>query len=140
MQWYESAYQNGSFHGLPQSQAAVLYAVLAHGTLGDTQQDNPDFGSASRVLLYTDSDTPSENHVIAGFLLAMYYWGTGRMSNAWITLGFAVRAGQGLGMHTDCNTLGEGESDNRAFLWWSIYIADRYRATSYMAPTLADSF
>ena len=125
MQWYESAYRAGSIEGLPQSRGAVLYAVLACGTLGDIQQDNIDFGSSAKALLYSASGTLTHNQVIAGFLLALYYWELDETSTAWIALGFAVRVGQDLGLHRENGNTEEDGSGISRCLWWSIYVVDR---------------
>ena len=125
MQWYENAYRFGSVEDLPRSRAAILYAVLAYGKLGDTQQAGLDFENSSRALLYAASEDLTTNHAVTAFLLTLYYWEIDKMNTAWTTLGFAVRVAQDLGLHRG-NVISEGKGyDNSRRLWWSIYVVDR---------------
>ena len=125
LQWYERAYQSDSLKDLPQSHAALLYAVMACGTLGDTQSDDCNFGNSSRALLYSISGTPTNNQVTAGFLLTLYYWELDSTSTAWTTLGFVVRLAQDLGLHRENAESVEEGHDNSRCLWWCIYVIDR---------------
>ena len=126
MESYDQAYQDGSLESFPQSWIAVFYAVLACGTLCDTQKKEYNFESFSQTLWLLGTENMTNDHAIAGLLWSIYLMEVNKTTAAWTTLGYAVRVGQSLGLHRDSNTSIDQDDDLSRRLWWSIYIADRF--------------
>ncbi|EEB06690.2 transcription factor [Schizosaccharomyces japonicus yFS275] len=63
-------------------------------------------------------------------LIVLYFHCTCRVSAAWITLGYAIRISQTLGLHRNSSvwSIGPDDVQERAVIFWNIYILDRIMA------------
>lgn len=132
LQEYEALYRAGNFQQCRHIWVSLFYAVLACGTLMDSQS-NPsadDPGGAQYMdecmrSMNTWSDELSADHVRTSLLISIYFVEMNMRSPAWVWLGAAVRIAQDIGLHTDQGPYSPMETEMRRRVWWSVYNWDR---------------
>ena len=131
-QTYESVYRTGTFHSATPSWGALLFSVLACGTISTAQpslgrpQDGASYLQASQTFMDPWNDDCTVDGARACLLTAVFFFETNRKSTAWIWLGSSVRICQSLGLYLEHGAWPATEGRVRKRLWWSVYIWDRY--------------
>ncbi|KAL8940882.1 MAG: hypothetical protein Q9211_002072 [Gyalolechia sp. 1 TL-2023] len=124
-QGYESVYRQHSLRDVPQAWIALLFAVLACGTLPQSLRDGQDYSDKSRKLLDLSTDEYTVDHVRTAVLTSVFLGESNRKSASWTWLGIAVRIGQDIGLHI--RDVKEPFIDQAASrpVWWTVYVCDR---------------
>ncbi|KAJ5709387.1 hypothetical protein N7493_010721 [Penicillium malachiteum] len=79
------------------------------------------------------------NEVILQGLLSIYLTENGRVDDAWVTVGHAIRLYQGLDLdEVEDSASTEGTRREHKRLWWCLYILDRSLSTALLKPLAID--
>ncbi|KAM0259661.1 hypothetical protein ACHAQJ_003240 [Trichoderma viride] len=119
----------------------LLFIILAFGVLLDTPpRSTPDvqrereeaslrfYWAARRAIVIAPSFYGESTDIVrAGLLVTRYLLHTRRVSESWLTIGFASRMGQAQGMHVDGERwrMTRKATEQRRRLWSHIYAIDR---------------
>ncbi|KAI9789537.1 MAG: hypothetical protein M1816_005944 [Peltula sp. TS41687] len=142
---YESVYRSGSFQSASPAWGALLFSVLACGTLSTARNSstvNPSEGisylQASQTLIDPLEDYPSLDGARSSFLTSIFLFEINRRPAAWTWLGSSVRTCQSLGLHVESGPWGSVEAKLRSLVWWSVYTWDRLLAIEFGLPLQID--
>lgn len=127
VQQYEETYRYGTLQNFPRSWIAVLFSVLACGSLnGDMAEGHRLLGVAKEAFDCLENDLTID-HARSATLMSLFFMETNTRSAAWMALGCAIRIAQDIGLHrTSLSSLTSAfEETARRRLWWSIYVSDR---------------
>ncbi|RDW60596.1 hypothetical protein BP6252_11979 [Coleophoma cylindrospora] len=129
---------------------ALLFTILAYGELLDCpqpcsaeiQREHEDaslhfYWTARKALVIAPSfEGESPDLIRAGILLTKYLNHAYRISESWLTVGFAVRMAQAQGMHIDGEELRLPRKavETRRRLWSQLYYLDRSTALALGRP------
>ncbi|UKZ81418.1 hypothetical protein TrVFT333_009190 [Trichoderma virens FT-333] len=119
----------------------LLFIILAFGVLLDTpprltldvQREREEaslrfYWAARRAIVIAPSFYGESTDIVrAGLLVTRYLLHTRRVSESWLTIGFASRMGQAQGMHVDGERwrMSRKGTEQRRRLWSHIYAIDR---------------
>ncbi|TFB00618.1 hypothetical protein CCMA1212_007448 [Trichoderma ghanense] len=119
----------------------LLFIILAFGVLLDTpprltldvQREREEaslrfYWAARRAIVIAPSFYGESTDIVrAGLLVTRYLLHTRRVSESWLTIGFASRMGQAQGMHVDGERwrMSRKATEQRRRLWSHIYAIDR---------------
>ncbi|KAJ5918727.1 hypothetical protein N7454_009871 [Penicillium verhagenii] len=78
------------------------------------------------------------NIIIAQGLLSLYLTEAGRVNDAWVTAGHAIRLYQGLDFDDIGNESATDNLQDHKKLWWCLYILDRSLSTALLKPLAID--
>ena len=132
IQDYESVYQEGSFRRVTQIWCSLLFAVLALGSLSDSQPQGKRYLEVSRMLVDLWTDNFSLDHARCAVLISVFLVETNLKSKGWMWLGFAIRISQDLGLYLESGNRSASEQEVCRRVWWSTYVCDRY--VRFLAP------
>lgn len=141
-QEYENLYRVGSFDGCRQIWVSVFYAVMATGSIMDTQPSHAHEGDGTGFLqksinnVNTWSDELTIDHVRVALLISTYFMEVNLKSAGWVWLGSAVRISQDIGLHCDRGPYPPMDAEIRRRVWWSVYNWDRLVSLEIGRPTL----
>ncbi|ODA76390.1 hypothetical protein RJ55_08236 [Drechmeria coniospora] len=124
---------------------SLFYAVLATGSLFSPEPPTTstfyrpaELLESARKLIDPWNNTYTLDNVRALVLMSMCLNEMNLKSAAWNWLGSAVRAGQDIGLYSDCGSWPVIEGEMRRRTWWAIYILDRTMATEMGLPYMID--
>ncbi|KAJ5270823.1 hypothetical protein N7505_006581 [Penicillium chrysogenum] len=85
--------------------------------------------------------TSATNLVVAQGLLTFYLTECGKVNDAWITVGHAIRLYQALDLEDGVNAAAEVEArcGVHGSIWWCLYILDRSLSTALLKPLAIDN-
>ena len=124
-QQYERVYQAGSLQSVSRVWAALLFVVLACGTVCDTVADGKHFLQVSQELVDFWTEEVSMDHAQYALLSSVYLVEMNNRSAGWTSLGYAVRVAQNVGLHRESGSWSVEDGEMRRRVWWSIYISER---------------
>lgn len=138
----------------------LLYAILAVASsiIPDTHEvfDQPDFEAYKWVDLadllyqhaillsagrsYEQSPLAGINTIAAQGLLSLYLIERGKVNDAWVTAGHAIRLYQSFDLEDSIDAASEVKDLRLAHtnLWWCLYILDRSLSTALLKPLAID--
>lgn len=127
---YEQVYRTGSLRGTPREWAAVLFGVLACGSLhtldrSSREKDGKEFVQTSCGIIDVWQDDFSLVQARAALLVSIFLYEINSKSASWVWIGSAVRVAQEIGLHLDSGPWPALESEMRKRVWWGIYAWDR---------------
>ncbi|KAF3387012.1 hypothetical protein F1880_000268 [Penicillium rolfsii] len=96
--------------------------------------------SLSTGKCYQESPSAATNAIAAQGLLSLYLIERGKVNDAWVTAGHAIRLYQGFDL-VDSVDVDSGANERRLAhtnLWWCLYILDRSLSTALMKPLAID--
>ncbi|KAL8942623.1 MAG: hypothetical protein Q9216_001536 [Gyalolechia sp. 2 TL-2023] len=135
-QEYESVYRQNSLREVPQAWSALLFAVLACGTLPQSLRDGQGYSDQSRKLLDLSTDEYTVDHVRAAVLTSVFLGESNCKSASWTWLGIAVRIGQDIGLHIrDVKGPFIDQAASR-LVWWTVYVCDRLVSLEHGRPAM----
>lgn len=96
--------------------------------------------SLSAGKSYQSSSSAAINTIAAQGLLSLYLIETGKVNDAWVTAGHAIRLYQGVDLEDIVNVASEANELRLAHtnLWWCLYILDRSLSTALLKPLAID--
>ncbi|KAJ5692891.1 hypothetical protein N7462_002314 [Penicillium macrosclerotiorum] len=96
--------------------------------------------SISAYKPYQCNKNAAINAVASQGLLSLYLIEVGKVNDAWVTAGHAIRLYQGLDVEDEASTLHQiGDIGNsHSNLWWCLYILDRSLSTALLKPLAID--
>ncbi|OKP13913.1 hypothetical protein PENSUB_488 [Penicillium subrubescens] len=96
--------------------------------------------SLSTGKSYQPSPSAAINTIAAQGLLSLYLIERGKVNDAWVTAGHAIRLYQGFDLKDSVNLAGEANELRLAHtnLWWCLYILDRSLSTALLKPLAID--
>lgn len=96
--------------------------------------------SLSTGKSYQQSPSAAVNTIAAQGLLSLYLIERGKVNDAWVTAGHAIRLYQGLDLQESVNFAREAKELHLAHrnLWWCLYILDRSLSTALLKPLAID--
>ncbi|EEH08528.1 fungal specific transcription factor domain-containing protein [Histoplasma capsulatum G186AR] len=118
----------GSFSGAPREWVAMVFAMLACGSLHSLDQElvlkGKDFLQTSVSLIDVWQDAFSLDQVRTVMLISIFLYETNLKSASWVWLGSAVKMAQDLGLHIEsgCSSM---EAELRKRVWWALYAWER---------------
>lgn len=95
---------------------------------------------ASQAFIDPLEDHPTMDGARTSFLTSIFLFETNRRSAAWSWLGSSVRICQSLGLHVDDGPWPASEAKWRRWVWWSVYVWDRYVHIGRVRPSFAERF
>ena len=126
---YEQMYRTGSLRGAPREWAAVLFGVLACGSLHtlnrSCEQDGKELIRTSCSIIDVWQDDFAMDQATAALLVSYFLYEVNSKSPSWVWIGSAVRVAQEIGLHLDSGPWPPHESEMRKRVWWGIYAWDR---------------
>ena len=134
-QQVDEVYTTRSFHGMSREWVGQFFAVLACGSLGETELSGTPRGDSNRGTSFFDIATQALTpwpqdltiaHATAALLLSIFAAESNMRSVGSMWLSNAVRIAQELGINTELESWPIVEGEVRRRLWWSIYSRDRY--------------
>lgn len=84
------------------------------------------FERSQALLKDADVDCGSVQLVQSLILTAQYLQSTDMVNRCWVTVGTAVRVGQGIGIHLDRRSESQAEREERKRTWWCCLLMDRW--------------
>ena len=123
---YESVYGQRSLRTVPRVWSALLFAVLACGTLPQHLRNGEEYSEKSRKLLDLSADDLTVDHVRTAVLTSVFLVELNRKSAGWTWLGIAVRIGQDIGLHIDETAKPCTDHVVDRPVWWTVYVCDRF--------------
>lgn len=89
---------------------------------------------------YQQSPTAAINAIAAQGLLSLYLIERGKVNDAWVTAGHAIRLFQGIDLEESVNVASEAQDLRLSHtnLWWCLYILDRSLSTALLKPLAID--
>ncbi|KAJ5735348.1 uncharacterized protein N7483_000473 [Penicillium malachiteum] len=78
------------------------------------------------------------NPIVSQGLLSIYLTENGRVNDAWVTVGHAIRLYQGLDLDQFEDSAAEDTRNEHKKLWWCLYILDRSLSTALLKPLAID--
>ncbi|KAL8872845.1 MAG: hypothetical protein Q9174_001589 [Haloplaca sp. 1 TL-2023] len=133
---YESVYRQRSLRTVPRVWSALLFAVLACGTLPQHLRNGQEYSEKSRKLLDLSADDLTVNHVRTAVLTSVFLVELNRKSAGWTWLGIAVRIGQDIGLHIDENAKPWIDQVVDKPVWWTVYVCDRLLSLEMGRPAM----
>jgi hypothetical protein len=96
--------------------------------------------SLSAGKSYQPGTSTAINTIAAQGLLSLYLIERGKVNDAWVTAGHAIRLYQGFDLDDSVNVAGEANELRLAHanLWWCLYILDRSLSTALLKPLAID--
>ena len=134
-QQVDEVYTTRSFHGMSREWVGQFFAVLACGSLGETELSGSPRGESNRGMPFFDIATQALTpwpqdltiaHATAALLMSIFATESNMRSVGSMWLSNAVRIAQELGFNTESDSWPVVEGEVRRRLWWSIYSRDRY--------------
>lgn len=126
---YEQVFRAGSLHGAPREWTAMLFGVLACGSLHtldrSCEQDGKEFVRTSCNVVDVWQDDFSIDRARAALLVSIFLYEVNSKSASWVWIGSAIRVAQEIGLHLDSGPWPALESELRKRVWWGLYIWDR---------------
>ncbi|KAL8966532.1 MAG: hypothetical protein Q9183_003332 [Haloplaca sp. 2 TL-2023] len=120
---YESVYRQRSLCAVPRVWSALLFAVLACGTLPRHLRNGEEYSEKSRKLLDLSADDLTVDHVRTAVLTSVFLVELNRKSAGWTWLGIAVRIGQDLGLHIDETAKPWIDHVVDRPVWWTVLLS-----------------
>lgn len=134
---YQKAYQDGTFTGLSRGWVAVLFCVLACGSLYTAEasrlQDGKEYLTKGTATIDFWTDELTVDQAKMNFLVSVFLIESNLKSAGWVWLGAAARIAQDIGLHVETGPwpMIEGEVWRRT--WYCIYALDRWVHTARKA-------
>ena len=134
-QQVDEVYTTRSFHGMPREWVGQFFAVLACGSLGESELSGSPRGESNREISFFDIATQALTpwpqdltiaHATAALLLSIFATESNMRLVGSMWLSNAVRIVQELCINTELDSWPIVEGEVRRRLWWSIYLRDRY--------------
>lgn len=129
VQTYESIYRERSLRCAPRIQGALLFVVLAFGSLRHSLQSGQSYLEQSKGMIELWDEELNIDHVRCALLSSIFLVEMNLKSAGWLWLGFAVRIAQDIGLFSDAGSeIGNWqpvEQEMRKRIWWSVYAYDR---------------
>lgn len=126
---YEQVYRTGSLRSTPREWAAVLFGVLACGSLHtldrSREQDGKEFVRTSCNIIDVWQDDFTVDRARAALLVSIFLYEVNSKSASWVWIGSAVRVAQEIGLHLDSGPWPPLECEMRKRVWWGMYAWDR---------------
>src|SRR5204863_2399999 len=130
MKDYDRVCKAGSFRGVPRAWVAVLFAVLACGSLHTLDPDmiaeGQEYLTKSISLIDLWPDRFSMDQARAALLVSIYLYEKNRRSSSWVWVGLAVRIAQDLELHIESGLWPPFDAESRRRLWWALYAWERF--------------
>ncbi|EEH44469.2 uncharacterized protein PADG_00758 [Paracoccidioides brasiliensis Pb18] len=121
--------RTGSFDGVPRVWIAVLFAVLACGSLHSLDQDliskGKEFIQTCASLGDLWEDSFSIDQVRTSMLISLFLHEMNLKSPSWVWLGSAVRIAQYIGLHVEDGPWPAPDAEVRKRVWWALYSWER---------------
>ena len=121
---YEAAYRHGSLQCMPQIWSALLFAILACGSLHRLQHNGREYLEVSRSLVDLWAEDFTLDHARTALLTSIFHVEMNSKSAGWMWVGFAVRISFDIGLYCEAGTWPLIEEEMRRRVWWSIYACD----------------
>ena len=121
---YDSVYKEQNLSLVPRIWVALLFAVLACGTLHHSWHDGTKFFRSSKSLVDMWAEDFTLDHVRAALLHSIFLVEINLKSAGWVWVGFAVRISLDIGLHCEAGTWSPVEEEMRRRVWWSLYACD----------------
>ncbi|EMC92334.1 hypothetical protein BAUCODRAFT_78329 [Baudoinia panamericana UAMH 10762] len=145
IQDYENAYRAGTLLHSRHRWVALFFAVLACGTLMDSQpngsaqeQEGAAYLDMCIRTVNTWSDDISIDSVRTTLLISTWFFESNLRSAGWVWLGSSIRLAQDKGLHTDRGPYPPLEAEMRRRVWWSVYNWDRITSLELGRPLQID--
>lgn len=126
---YDRVYQSGSLVGVSSEWAAVLFGVLACGTVhaleSNWEEKGKEYVRLSCAVIDVWQDNFNLDRARAALLVSIFLYEVNSKSASWVWIGSAVRVAQEIGLHIDCGSWPAVEGEMRKRLWWGLYAWDR---------------
>ena len=119
----------GDVQAIPKSWLALLFAVLACGTLhsmdGNRFEDGMECLRRSINMLGPPSEEGGLDHCRASFLISLFFYEVNERHSSLLWHGRAVTTAQCDGLYLETNAFGEIETETRRCTWFTLYAWDR---------------
>ncbi|GFF24657.1 uncharacterized transcriptional regulatory protein C530.05 [Aspergillus udagawae] len=137
---FENVYRNGSLLGVPREWAAVLFGVLACGSLHtldpNREEEGKEFIKISCGVVDVWQDHFTLDQARCALLVSIFLYEVNSKSASWVWIGSAVRIAQELGLHIESGPWPVVEREMRRRVWWGMYAWDRLLALEMGKPVL----
>ncbi|KAF9883178.1 hypothetical protein FE257_003898 [Aspergillus nanangensis] len=137
---YEKVYQAGTLLGVPREWAAVLFGVLACGSLHTLdelrERKGKEFVRISCGVIDVWQDNFTLDQARAALLVSIFLYEVNAKSASWVWIGSAVRVAQEIGLHVNSGPWPALEGEMRKRVWWGMYAWDRLLALEMGKPVL----
>lgn len=140
-QQVDEVYTARSFSGMSREWIGLFFAVLACGSLGESESSGSPRAGTNRGMAFFDiasqALTPwpqdlTVAHAQVALLLSIYATESNMKSIGSMWLSNAVRIAQELCINTEIDSWPVVEGEVRRRLWWAIYSRDRYELCTQM--------
>lgn len=130
IQTYDLIYREGSLEHVPRIQNALLYLVLAFGSLRHSLIQGQGYFERAKGMIDPWTENYSIDHAQCALLASIFLIEMNLKSAGWAWLGFSVRIAQDIGLFSDAG-FQDGiwppiEQEMRKRVWWAIYAYDRF--------------
>lgn len=128
-QGFVEIYEHGVRASMPRESLALLFSVLACGSLFLPNTDETHQGEAfltqaiSLIDIWKEETTTTQ--AVVGFLASLFLFESNKRSAAWVWLGSAIRIAQDMGLHVQGGQWSTVEGEMRKRIWYSFYCLDR---------------
>ena len=127
---YDKVYREGTIGGMRRGWGAVLFCVLACGTVHTLDpnrlQAGKEYLTKGTAMIDFWQDELSVDQAKMAFLASIFLTEINLKSAAWAWLGSAARLAQDVGLHVETGPWPVVEGEMRRRIWYSIYAFDRF--------------